>query len=91
MQSAGYAALQVIPSFKNLDSNLERGTSGAFTKIGASGGAKFGDAAGKSAASGMRSHLKTAAGFIIGGLLGAEAIRKTGDLIRDSLDEARDS
>lgn len=91
MENVGYAALQVIPSLKGFDSSLERGTAAPLSRAGDLGGRRFGSAAGKSAAVGMRDHLKSAAAFIIGGFVGAEAIRKTGDIIRDSLDEARDS
>lgn len=48
MQEIGYAALQIIPSFKGLDKNLEAGTSKAMLAAGTRGGTQFGDAAGKS-------------------------------------------
>lgn len=48
-ENVGYAALQVIPSFKGFDSALEKGVAGPFSAAGTSQGARFGDAAGKSA------------------------------------------
>jgi hypothetical protein len=70
MQDAGYAALQVIPTFKGLDANLERGTSKAMTAAGASGGEKFGDAAAKSGGESFTSK--------IGGLLKKGALAAGG-------------
>lgn len=70
MQDVGYAALQVIPTFKGLDANLERGTSKAMAAAGESGGEKFGDAAAKSGGESFTSK--------IGGLLKKGALAAGG-------------
>jgi hypothetical protein len=89
MQDAGYAALQIIPSFDGFQSKLEHGSSGALVAAGTSGGRKYGDAAGRSMASAFTAHAKRAA-LLTTGLLtvSAAAIFKIG---KDSLAEARES
>lgn len=89
MQEVGHAALAIIPSFKGFQGDLERGSSKAMLAAGSSGGAQFGDAAGKSAASRFGSHVKSAAKIAAVGLAaaGAVAFKFAGD----SLEEARDA
>jgi hypothetical protein len=89
LQSVGYAALEVIPTFKGIEGKLEAGTSGPLSKAGVIGGGKFGDSAGRSMSSRFVSHAKTAAILAGGVLTGVAAIGiKIG---RDAIDEARES
>jgi hypothetical protein len=89
VQDVGQAALQIIPSFKGLQGDLERGSSKALTAAGVSGGTKFGNSAGKSAGQRFGSVFKSAAKA---GIVGALAL--TAGAIKlgvDALGEARDS
>lgn len=77
MQDVGFAALQIIPSFKGLDSQLEAGTSKAMLAAGQRGGARFGDAAGRTAGQRFgRMFATTAKAGLVGvGALGALAFK----------------
>jgi hypothetical protein len=88
MQDVGYAALQIIPSFKGLDRNLEQGTSGALVRAGSTGGAKFGESAGRSAGRRFGSIFATAAkvGLVGLGALGVGAFK----LGKDAIGQASD-
>jgi hypothetical protein len=69
--SVGYATLDVIPSFKGLQSELEKGSTGPLRAAGIKGGTQFGDAAGKSAGSRFGAIFKKAATAGLIGLAGA--------------------
>jgi hypothetical protein len=71
--SVGYATLDVIPSFKGLQSELEKGSTGPLRAAGIKGGTQFGDAAGKSAGSRFGAIFKKAATAGLIGLAGAGA------------------
>jgi hypothetical protein len=88
MQTVGYAALQIIPSFKGLDKNLEAGTSKAMLAAGTRGGARFGDAAGRSAGQRFGSMFATTAkaGLLGVGALGALAFKVGKDSIAQASD-----
>lgn len=88
MYDAGYAALQIIPSFEGFQGNLERGSSGALIAAGASGGRKFGDSAGRSMTSSFAAHARRAGFLAAGGLVVAgAAVLKIG---KDSIAAASD-
>lgn len=73
MASVGYATLDVIPSFKGLSRELDRGTAGPLAAAGTKGGTLFGDKAGKAAGSRFGSVFKKAAKAGLVGLAGAAA------------------
>jgi hypothetical protein len=87
-QDVGYAALQIIPSFKGFDRNLERGTSGAMVAAGASSGRRFGESAGRTAGQRFGSVFRTAArvGLVGLGALGVGAFK----LGKDAVSQASD-
>lgn len=88
MENVGYAALQIIPSFKGMDGYLERGVSGPMGKAGVYGGARFGDAAGKSAGRRFGSVFAASSKIALAGALGAGALAfKVG---KDSIAAASD-
>lgn len=87
MQDAGYAALQIIPSFDGFQGHLERGSSGALIAAGRSGGTHFGTAAGKSAGSRFGSVFKSTIAA-----LGIYQLGRAGlNFLQDSVAEARES
>lgn len=87
MQDAGYAALQIIPSFDGFQGHLERGSSGALIAAGRSGGTHFGTAAGKSAGSRFGSVFKSTIAA-----LGLYQLGRAGlNFLGDSVAEARES
>ncbi len=90
MQSVGYAALEVIPSMKGFEGRLSSGTSSAMTRVGSSGGDKFGAAFSGKATSAIRSKFTDTAKFIVAPLVGAFALEKIGGLIKDSIGLASD-
>lgn len=57
MSNVGFATLDVIPSFRGLQGQLERGTNAPMAAAGKSSGKKFGDAAGKEAGTSFRSRM----------------------------------
>ena len=73
MTSIGYATLDVIPSFKNLARELDRGVSGPLRDAGTRSGTQFGDLAGKSAGSRFGSVFSSAAKASLLGVAGAGA------------------
>jgi hypothetical protein len=89
MTSIGYATLDVIPSFKNLSRDLDRGISGPMRTAALTGGTQFGDVAGKSAGSRFGSIFKRTAQASMVGLAaaGAAAFKFGGD----ALEEAREA
>lgn len=70
----GWASLAIVPTFRDVDRQIERGTSKGMLAAGTSGGAVFGDAAGKSAGTRFGSVFKTAAKASLIGLAGAGAL-----------------
>ena len=58
MTSVGWATLDVIPSVKGLARELDRQTSGDLATAGKRGGKRFGDAAGKEAATGFKARFQ---------------------------------
>jgi hypothetical protein len=89
VERAGYAALQIIPSFDGMESRLERGVRGPMTSAGSKGGRLFGDSAGRSLVSSISTHAKHAA-FLAAGAFSAAAVAG-GALLRSSFAEARES
>ena len=88
MTSVGWATLDVIPSFKGLSRELDRGTAGPMRAAGIKGGTDFGDAAGRSAGSRFGSVFSAAAKASMLGLAGAGALAfKIG---ADSIGQASD-
>lgn len=73
MANVGWATLDVIPSFKGLASELDKGTSGPLAAAGTKGGTLFGDRAGKAAGSRFSSIFKNAAKAGLVGLAAAGA------------------
>lgn len=57
MTSVGWATLDVIPTFKGLQGQLEKGTAAPMAAAGRSAGQKYGDAAGREAAGSFRSRV----------------------------------
>jgi hypothetical protein len=86
MTSIGYATLDVIPSFKNLSRELDRGVSGPLRDAGSRSGTQFGDLAGKSAGSRFGSVFSSAAKASLLGVAGAGAfaIKFGGDAIEEA-------
>jgi hypothetical protein len=74
MTSIGYATLDVIPSFKNLGRDLDRGISGPMRTAALTGGTQFGDVAGKSAGSRFGNLFSKAAKASLVGAAGAGAL-----------------
>lgn len=89
MENVGYAALQIIPSMKGFESKLSSGVSGPLRSAGSTGGRLFGNSAGKSMLSSVKSHAKTAAlaGAAVFSAVGLAAFK----LAKDSIGEARES
>jgi hypothetical protein len=88
MTSVGYATLDVIPSFKNLGRDLDRGISGPMRTAALTGGTQFGDVAGKSAGSRFGNLFSKAAKASLVGVAGAGALAfKFGS---DAVSEASD-
>lgn len=88
MASVGYATLDIIPSLKGLQGQLDKGTAGPLRSSGAKGGTLFGDAAGKSAGSRFGSVFSKAAkaGMIGLAAAGAGAIKLGVDSISAASD-----
>jgi hypothetical protein len=86
MTSVGYATLDVIPSFKNLARDLDRGISGPLRTAGLNSGTQFGDLAGKSAGSRFGSVFANAAKASLIGVAGAGtlAIKFGADAIEEA-------
>src|SRR5690242_12912717 len=78
--------MPIIPTFKGLQGDLERGSSKALSAAGVSGGAKFGESASKSA----RGKFASSAKSIVAPLLGAFAAVKVGDFFKDAIQGASD-
>lgn len=57
--NAGWATLDVIPSVKGLARELEKQTGSDLTTAGRKGGKRYGDAAGKEAATGFKARFQT--------------------------------
>ena len=89
MPDIGYASMPVIPTFKGLQNDLERGTSKALEAAGVKGGDKFGTSAGRSAGKRFGSAFKSTAKVAALGatLAAAGAIA----FARDSVAEAREA
>lgn len=92
MTEVGYASLGIIPSFRNFGRDLESGTSKHMAAAGSVGGARFGDAAGKTAgsrfASGVKKFGKVAAVGLAGVAAGAFTIAKDAVDIASSIEES---
>lgn len=75
MREIGSAAMPIIPVFgKGLKADLERGMGGSLDKAGASGGRRFGDAAGRELTASLGKHAKRAALLASGALLATGAV-----------------
>lgn len=75
MREIGSAAMPIIPVFgKGLKADLERGMGGSLDKAGASGGRRFGDAAGRELTASLGKHAKRAALVASGALLATGAV-----------------
>jgi hypothetical protein len=90
--TVGWSTLEVIPSVKNLRSQLEKQTSNDFTTVGRKGGEKFGDAAGKAAGGRFKSKFgslaKDAFAPVAGFVAGAAIVSVFKDAISGASDLA---
>ncbi|HJR88832.1 MAG TPA: hypothetical protein VJ782_01565 [Aeromicrobium sp.] len=89
MSVVGYSTLEVIPSVKGMRAQLEKQTSGDLAAAGKRGGKRFGDEAGREAATGFRSRLTSGLrGFnpLAGLAVGAGAVA----LFKDAIGGASD-
>lgn len=94
MSNVGWSTLDVIPSVKNLRSELDRQTRADFTAAGRRGGQQFGDAAGREAGGRFKTKMSPILRDVFapaaGVLAGAGLVRGFGSLI-DSASDAQQS
>lgn len=89
-ENIGYAALEIIPSTRSFESKLAAGTNPGLTRVGTTGGEKFGSTFGSKASSSIHAKFAETAKYIIGPLIGAFAVEKIGALIGESIKAASD-
>lgn len=70
MREIGSAAMPIIPTFDGIKADLERGISRPMDQAGASGGRRFGNAAGRSLSSSFGRHARRAALLASGAIAG---------------------
>ncbi|MGE5500296.1 MAG: hypothetical protein ACM3W4_00030, partial [Ignavibacteriales bacterium] len=90
MSTVGYSTLDVIPSVKNLRSQLEQQTSKDFAAAGRKGGQQFGDAAGKEAGGRFKSKFGSIAKDAFAPIAGIVAGAAVVGLFKDAISGASD-
>jgi hypothetical protein len=88
--TVGWSTLDVIPSVKNLRSQLEQQTSRDFVAAGRRGGEQFGDAAGKAAGGRFKSKFGSVAKDAFAPIAGIVAGAAVVDLFKDAISGASD-
>lgn len=88
MSTVGYSTLDVIPSVKNLRSQLERQTAGDFAAAGRKGGQQFGDAAGKEASGRIKSRMSGVLREVFAPVAGLAAGAGIVEFFKGAIDEA---
>jgi hypothetical protein len=90
MSTVGWSTLDVIPSVKNLRSQLEAQTSRDFAAAGKKGGQQFGDAAGKEASGRIKSHFAGIGKDILAPIAGLAAGAAIVDFFKGAIGGASD-
>ena len=90
-ENVGWATLDVIPSFKGFQRELERGTVGPTTSVGRRVGQRFGDTAGKQAGSRFSSQFSAGLKGIVAPVAGIALGAGVVDFFRDATTEAREA
>lgn len=80
MSNAGFATLQIIPSLRGFQGNLEKGLAGPMTSIGQSSGTKM--------VGGLKSKLAASAKSVIAPLAGGMALYKGYEFFKGAISEA---
>lgn len=88
MTSVGWSTLDVIPTVKNLRSELEKQTSRDFAAAGRKGGQQFGDAAGKEAGGRFKQRFSPLLRNALAPLAGVAAGAGIASLFKGAIDEA---